>query len=91
VDQGFRFYFQDDFSTAMRRFNQGWLLDADNPRVYYGFMSVLNDRQEFCQARKMAERAFELEMQKKPEALSDAGRVSALCAMQGKTLDRRPP
>ena len=86
VDQGFRFYFRDDLSTAMRRFNQGWLLDPENPSVYYGFMAVLNDREQFCAAREMIERAFELGLQKKPEELSDAGRVHALCAVQEKTL-----
>lgn len=87
VDQGFRFYFQDDLSTAMRRFNQGWLLDPENPSVYYGFMAVLNDREQFCAAREMVERAFELGLPKKAEELSDAGRVHALCAVQDENLD----
>jgi tetratricopeptide (TPR) repeat protein len=87
VDQGFRFYFQNDLSTAMRRFNQGWLLDPENPNVYYGFMAVLNDQQEFCAARDMADRAFERGLAKKPEELADAGRVSAICAMQDATLN----
>ena len=86
VDQGFRFYFRDDLSTAMRRFNQGWLLDPENPSVYYGFMAVLNDRQEFCASREMVERAFALGLPKKAEELSDAGRVHALCAVQDKAL-----
>ena len=29
-----------DFSTAMRRFNQAWLLDADNAEAYYGFALI---------------------------------------------------
>jgi Tfp pilus assembly protein PilF len=86
VDQGFRFYFQDDLSTAMRRFNQGWLLNPNNPDVYYGFMAVLNDREEFCRAREMVERAFELGLRRKPGELADAGRVYAICAIQDKTL-----
>jgi tetratricopeptide (TPR) repeat protein len=86
VDQGFRFYFQNDLQTAMRRFNQGWLLNPNNPDVYYGFMAVLNDRQEFCAAREMAEKAFELGLRRKPEELADAGRVYAICAVQEKSL-----
>lgn len=86
VDQGFRFYFQDDLSTAMRRFNQGWLLNQDNPDVYYGFMAVLNDREDFCAARAMVERAFELGLRRKPEELADAGRVYAICAVQDHSL-----
>jgi len=87
VDQGFRFYFLDDLATAMRRFNQGWLLDPENPGVYYGFMAVLNDREENCEARKMGERAFELGLEKKAIALADAGRMNALCVAQDQTLD----
>lgn len=87
VNQGFNFYFQDDLASAMRRFNQGWLLDAENPSVYYGFMAVLNDREEFCEARRMGERAFELGLMGKAEELADAGRVHVLCAVQDKTLD----
>lgn len=86
VDQGFRYYFQDDLSTAMRRFNQGWLLNPNNPDVYYGFTAVLNDREEFCDARKFVEKAFELGLQRKAEELADAGRVHVLCAVQDKSL-----
>jgi len=71
----------------MRRFNQGWLLDHDNPDVYCGFMAVLNDRQEFCSAREMVERAFGLGLRRKAEELADAGRVHAICTVQDKTLD----
>lgn len=86
VDQGFRYYFQDDISMAMRRFNQGWLLNPNNPDVYYGFMAVLNDREEFCEARKFVEKAFELGLRRKPEELADAGRVHAVCAVQDSSL-----
>jgi thioredoxin-like negative regulator of GroEL len=39
VDQGFRFYQQGDLTTAMRRFNQAWLLNPANPEVFWGFAS----------------------------------------------------
>jgi tetratricopeptide (TPR) repeat protein len=87
VAQGFRYYFVDDLAMAMRRFNQAWLLDPEYADVYYGFQAVLNDRQEFCEARKMGERAFELGLERKPEVLADAGRVHALCANQDASLD----
>jgi Tfp pilus assembly protein PilF len=87
VAQGFRYYFVDDLAMAMRRFNQGWLLDPEYPDVYYGFQAVLNDRHEFCEARKMSERALELGLKASPEVFADAGRVHALCAMLDTTLD----
>lgn len=86
VAQGFRYYFQDDLSNAMKLFNQGWVLDANNPNVYWGFASVLNDKQDFCEARKMLERAIELGLLR-PEGLADAGRLNALCAVQGGAVD----
>lgn len=86
VDQGFRFYFANDLATAMRRFNQGWLLDPENPGVYEGFMAVLNDREQFCEAREMSIRAFERGTKQGPEELSDAGRVYTLCAVSNASL-----
>lgn len=86
VDQGFRYYFQDDLSTAMRRFNQAWLLNPENPDAFYGFVAVLSDREEFCEARELIEKAFELGLRRKAEELADAGRVYALCAVQNKAL-----
>jgi len=81
VVQGFRYYFQDDLTNAVKLFNQGWLLDPANPNVFWGFASVLNDKQSFCDARQMMERAIELGLLR-PEGLADGGRMNALCAVQ---------
>jgi len=37
-------YSKNDFKTAMKRFNQVWLLDPNNAQVFYGFGLVM-DRQ----------------------------------------------
>lgn len=58
VDQGFEFYRADDLAMAMRRFNQAWLLNPNNPDVYWGFASVLMDRNQYCQALNMIELAI---------------------------------
>lgn len=34
---GWQYFFRNDFSTAMKRFNQDWLLDPNNPEAYWGF------------------------------------------------------
>src|SRR5258706_3516970 len=52
IEQGFRFYNQDNLVQAMRRFNQGWLLDHNNPQVYWGFGAVLSDQEKMCEAMK---------------------------------------
>lgn len=58
VDRGFTLYKQDDLAGAMRRFNQAWLLNPDNPQVYWGFASVLHDRGKYCQAMEMIEKSL---------------------------------
>ena len=87
TDQGFRFYHDDDLQTAMRRFNQGWLLDPSNPDVFYGFMAVLNDQGSYCESLRMGEKAFELGLERDVYTLADAGRVHTLCAMLDKSID----
>src|SRR5262245_61502737 len=37
VQAGWRAMSEHDWRVAMRRFNQAWLLDSDNPDVYWGF------------------------------------------------------
>ncbi len=88
VDQGFKFYNQNNFDLAMKRFNQAWLLDPDQPQVYWGFASVLNDREKFCEGRKMIEKALELGLgNSNPGALADAGRLYTLCAVSDPSID----
>lgn len=83
--QGFRFYREDDLPNAMRRFNQAWLLNPANARVYWGYASVLNDRNRYCPARAQIERALELGAAS-PHALADGGRLNTLCATQERGL-----
>jgi len=41
---GWEAYYQGNFDKAMRRFNQAWMFDRENPDVYWGFASVLQKR-----------------------------------------------
>jgi len=85
ADQGFRFYGQDRLDMAMRRFNQAWLLDPNNPQVYWGFGSVLHDQEKMCDAMRQYEKALSFGTYI-PGLLPDAARVISLCAIQDKTL-----
>ncbi len=40
VGLGFKYLGQGDMETAMRRFNQAWLLDPQNENVYWGFGAI---------------------------------------------------
>lgn len=86
VNRGFDLYLKDDLAGAMRRFNQAWLLNPDNPEVYWGFSAVLNDRREFCEALRMVELAS-TKGPIQPGFLPDAGVIYSACAMESKSLD----
>jgi tetratricopeptide (TPR) repeat protein len=44
VELGFRYFSKNDFATAMKRFNQAWLLDPGLGDTYHGFALVLIER-----------------------------------------------
>ena len=44
VELGFRYFTKNDFATAMKRFNQAWLLDPNLGDTYHGFALVLIER-----------------------------------------------
>lgn len=61
VRLGWDYHGAGDFATAMRRFNQAWLLDPDNGGAYWGFAVILIDRDnDFEGAKAMFERALAL-------------------------------
>ncbi|WP_214070790.1 tetratricopeptide repeat protein [Mucilaginibacter sp. dw_454] len=40
VELGFKYLYQGDIETAMKRFNQAWLLEPKNENVYWGYGAV---------------------------------------------------
>ncbi|MDT4828813.1 hypothetical protein FQZ97_622110 [compost metagenome] len=86
VEQGYRFYQEDQLGMAMRRFNQAWLLNSKNPEVYTGFAAVLHDQGKFCEAMNMMDRALSLDPPSFQGLYADAGRTAARCAAEDKTL-----
>jgi hypothetical protein len=85
VDQGFTFYRQDNLMMAMRRFNQAWLLNPNNPDVYWGFASVLNDQQKYCEGARMMDKAFSAGWLQ-PSSLPDAAVLYVGCTVQDPSL-----
>jgi tetratricopeptide (TPR) repeat protein len=85
VDRAFRLYGQDDIVGAMRRFNQAWLLNPNNPEVYWGFASVLHDQGKTCEAMKMMEKALSFNLYI-DGLYPDAGRLMTLCASADSSL-----
>ena len=53
-------YYRGDPKTAMRRFNQAWLIDPNHADVYYGFAYLLSVQGKTDQAMPLYEKAMEL-------------------------------
>jgi Tfp pilus assembly protein PilF len=85
VGNGFAFYGRDDLANAMRRFNQAWLLDPNNPEIYFGFAVVLHDKGKNCEAVTQFEKAASFGRYVQGMA-PDAARVIVLCAIADKAL-----
>lgn len=85
VGNGFSFYGRNDLVSAMRRFNQAWLLDPNNPEVYFGFAIVLHDKGRNCDAVTQFEKAASFGRFVQGMA-PDAARVLVLCAVGDKSL-----
>lgn len=88
VNTGFNYYYRDELDKAMRRFNQAWLLNPNNSEVYWGFSSILHDKKEYCEAKKMVEKALALNPPDNRGFYPDAGRIYTLCAVNNPTLSR---
>ncbi len=41
---GWNAYYEDDWSTAIKRFNQAWLLHAENQHALWGFATISRER-----------------------------------------------
>ena len=54
------FLAEGDLEMAMRRFNQAWLLDSNNPDVYVGFGDVLTKQGNDEEAAEMYSKAENL-------------------------------
>ena len=73
-----RSYRTGDYSTAMRRFNQSWLLNPDNYLAHWGFASLLFDEGKTDKAAVHYNKALSTidNIEQKPRLQADATRVS---------------
>lgn len=81
VERGFEHYLRDEYALAVRRFNQAWLLDPENPDVYHGFAVVYADHANGRDALAQIERALALGLAG-PGPLADAAYIIAMEAAQ---------
>ena len=84
-EQGRKFYLADDLSTAMKRFNQAWLLNPKNPKPFWGFAMVLHDQGHAIRAEEQMATAFALDL-RLVEFLADYGRIATVCTVEDPNL-----
>lgn len=61
VDKGWECFYKNDFETAMKRFNQAWLLDSLNPDIYWGYGNILGLRdRKFKESLAYFERSLKM-------------------------------
>jgi len=63
---------KQDFITAMRRFNQAFLVDSDNADIYYGYGSIYFNLGELEKAREQYDKGLKIDP-KHSEILTDYG------------------
>jgi Tfp pilus assembly protein PilF len=61
VSKGWEYFYKEDNDTAMKRFNQAWLLDKTNPEVYWGFGNLMGKKKEFEQSIHYLQQSIALE------------------------------
>ena len=79
VKRGWEACDQNDFATAARRFNQAWLIDPDNAKVYHGFGVWAGKQQKIGDAVRYLLKAVEL-CGTDPAILHDLGFAYNVCA-----------
>jgi len=88
VNQGYRFYNNNQLGMAMRRFNQAWLLDPKNAEIYAGYGGVLSDQKKHCDAAKMMAKALTLNPPTFQGIYTDAARLFARCAITPNNINK---
>jgi tetratricopeptide (TPR) repeat protein len=79
VGEGADLFMDDDLDGAMRRFNEAWLLDPENPKAMLGFAAIAIARDAYCDAVKMV-RLAESKGPLYPGFLPDTGIAYTGCA-----------
>lgn len=73
AELGFQYlYERGDFITAMRRFNQAYLLNPENPDIYHGFGTIYFNLGASQEAREQYDKGLKMDPQHQ-EMLTDYG------------------
>ena len=81
TEKGFDHYSNNEFNKSMKRFNQAWLLNPENPYPYLGFGLLMRANNQYCDAYKMFKLANEKGL-KENGFLADYAYTASQCAIK---------
>ncbi len=61
VKKGWEYFYKNDGETAMKRFNQAWLLDSLNAEAFWGFGNLIGMKLSFEESIKLFEHSIALD------------------------------
>ena len=56
--RGWKAFYEGDLDTAIKRFNQAWMFDRENPEVYWGFGLLMGQRASQEEPKKNLEESI---------------------------------
>ena len=56
--RGWKAYYEGDLDTSIKRFNQAWMFDRENPEVYWGFGLLMGQRASQEEPKKNLEESI---------------------------------
>jgi len=61
IAQGWEYFYANENDLSMKRFNQAWLLDKNNPEIYWGFGNILGQKNEYEKSIKYLLKSIKLD------------------------------
>jgi Flp pilus assembly protein TadD len=61
ADRGWEAVYKNDISSAMKKFNQAWLLNPNNAKAFWGFGVVAGRKGDLPESKKYLEKASQLD------------------------------
>lgn len=84
IKRGFDYLYKGDLKTAMYRFNQAWLLNPQNPNVYWGFGAVYFSLGDFDKALEQYDEGLKAD-ENNSNILTDKATIYMTRYMDGKS------
>src|SRR5579871_2628650 len=60
LELAWKYFYENNLETSMKRFNQAWLLDSANADIYWGFGDLLGKQHKYGESLKFFDRSISL-------------------------------